>query len=204
MTRPFAGSNPVKTILLTAALFTILPAGAIEYGAVQADKSRITFNSRQMGVPVQGGFPKFTAQVSFDPAKPEAAKVSIAVDTGAVDAGSKEANDEVVGKPWFNVRSFPTATFTATGAKPLGNGKFEIAGQLAIKGKSQPLSAPFTFKTEGTNGVFDGSFTLKRLDFAVGDGPWTDVSTVANEVQVNFHIVAAANATAPVATPKKK
>lgn len=204
MTILVPGRIPLKTIFLSATLLATLPAAAVEYGAVQADKSRITFNSRQMGVPVQGGFPKFTAQVAFDPAKPEAAKVNIAIDTGAVDAGSKEANDEVVGKPWFNVRNFPTATFTATGAKALGNGKFEVTGQLAIKGKSQPLAAPFTFKTEGANGVFDGSFTLKRLDFAVGDGPWTDVSTVANEVQVNFHIVAAANAAAPATPPKKK
>jgi polyisoprenoid-binding protein YceI len=159
-----------------------------------------------MNVPVQGRFPKFTAQLVFDPAKPEGAKVNIAVEASAVDAGSQEANDEVAGKPWFNVRMFPTATFTAAGAKSLGGGKYEMSGQLSIKGKSQALSAPFTFKTEGASGVFDGNFTLKRLDFAVGDGPWADVDTVANEVLITFHIVAAANAAAaaPAAPAKKK
>ena len=39
--------------------------------------------------------------------------------------------------------------------------------------------------------VFDGAFVLKRLDFAVGDGIWSDVSAVANEVQIMFHIVGA-------------
>ena len=31
----------------------------------------------------------------------------------------------------------------------------------------------------------------RRLEFGVGDGVWSDVSTVANEVQIKFHIVAA-------------
>ena len=59
----------------------------------------------------------------------------------------------------------------------------------------------FGFKAEGNNGVFDGGLTLKRTDFAIGEGPWADVSTVANEIQVNFHVVAAASA-APAAKTK--
>ena len=174
---------------------------AVEYSAVQADKSTLTFTSRQMGVPVQGRFPKFTAHIAFDPAKPAAAKVDISIDLASIDAGSKDANDEVVGKQWFNVRMFPAATFTSTAVKALGTGRFEVTGPLMIKGKSVPATATFSFKPEGINGVFDGSFTLKRIDFAIGEGPWADLSTVANEVQVNFHVVAAPSAAAS-AKPK--
>ena len=92
--------------------------------------------------------------------------------------------------------------------KSLGGGKYEVAGPLTIKGKSQPVTAMFAFKAEGNSGIFDGGFTVKRIDFSVGEGAWTDVSMVANDVQVNFHVVAAAsvapaNAKA-VATPKSK
>jgi polyisoprenoid-binding protein YceI len=169
---------------------------AVEFGTVVADKSTITFSSKQMGVPAQGRFPKFTATVSFDPAKPEAAKINVIVEAASIDAGSKEANDEVVGKPWFNVRMFPTATLTSTAVKAIGGGKFELTGQLSIKGKVQPVSAPFTYKNEGANGVFDGTFTIKRLDFSIGEGPWADLGTVANDVQINFHMVAAPTAAA--------
>lgn len=185
-------------VLCLAALAAPGFVSAVEYGAVLPEKSAIGFVSKQMGVAVNGKFPKFTAQVAFDPAKPDAAKVSISIDTAAIDAGSKDANDEVVGKQWFNVRMFPTATFTSTGVKPAGPGKYEIAGTLSIKGKSQQVVAPFTFKAEGSNGVFEGAFVVKRIDFAIGEGPWTDVSMVANDVQVNFRIVAAAASPAPV------
>jgi len=169
-------------------------ACAVEYTAVLADKSTLVFQSKQMGVAVQGGFPKFTAQVTFDPAKPEAAKVNLSIDTAAIDAGSKDANDEVVGKQWFNVKMFPTATFVSSGVKALGGGKFEVSGPLTIKGKTLPVKAPFTMKVDGTNAAFDGSFTIKRTDYAIGEGPWADLDTVANEVLIHFHVVAAAAA----------
>ena len=154
-----------------------------------------------MGVPVQGSFPKFTTKIAFDPAKPEAATVLLSIDLATIDAGSKDANDEVVGKQWFNVRMFPAATFTSSAVKALGDGRYEVAGPLMIKVKSVPVTAAFNFKTEGVNGVFDGCFTMKRIDFAIGEGPWADVSTVANEIQVKFRVVAAASGAAAPAAP---
>ncbi|MEO8384461.1 MAG: YceI family protein [Betaproteobacteria bacterium] len=195
-------TNVTRIFLASTLVIAANSAQAIEYSAVQLDKSTITFTSKQMGVPVQGRFPKFTARVAFDPAKPAAAKVDLIIDLAAIDAGSKDADDEVVGKQWFNVKAFPTASFTSSIVKAVGAGRYEVTGPLSIKGKANPVTAKFGFKTDGNNGVFDGDFTLKRIDFAIGEGPWADLSTVANEVQVNFHVVAAAAATAP--TPKAK
>lgn len=198
----------MKTVLACACISGVaLSAHAVEYSAVQTDKSAITFVSKQMGVPVNGRFPKFTAQVAFDPAKPEAGKVNISIDLATIDAGSQDANDEVVGREWFNVRMFPSATFSSTSMKSLGGGKYEVTGSLALKGKTKPVTATVAFKPEGNNGVFEGGFTLKRIDYAIGEGVWTDVSMVANDVQVNFRIVAAAPAAAPApakaSTPAK-
>ena len=193
----------LRTLFIASFAVAAGNAAAIEYGAVQSDKSTLTFTSRQMGVPVQGRFPKFTARVAFDPAKPDAAKVDISIDLAAIDAGSKDANDEVVGKQWFNVKMFPVASFTSNAVKTLGANRYEVTGPLTIKGKAVPVTAAFTFKAEGGNGIFDGSFTLKRIDFAIGEGPWADLSTVAHEVQVNFHVIASAPASAALPTKTK-
>lgn len=177
-------------LLATALLLAAGSASAVEFGTVQADKSTLAFTSKQMGVPVDGKFRKFTAAVTFDPAKPAAASAKLDLDLGSIDAGSADANSEVVGKGWFNIKVFPNATFVSSTVKALGGDRYELAGKLTIKGKTQDLVAPVTFRQEGGNGVFDGTFTLKRLDFAIGEGAWSDVSTVANEVQIKFHIVA--------------
>jgi polyisoprenoid-binding protein YceI len=165
-------------------------AQAAEFSQVQADKSTLTFGYKQMGVPAEGAFRKFAAIIAFDPAKPTAASAQFEIDLASIDVGAKEGNDEVVGKQWFNVKSFPTAKFVSTSVKALGGNRYEVAGKLTIKGKTQEVSAPFTVKQEGAVAVFNGGFTLKRLDFAIGEGPWADVGTVANEVQITFHVLA--------------
>lgn len=184
--------RPAPTLFLALLLGASAgSARAAEFGLFQPEKSSLTFVSKQMGVPVDGTFKKFAATLAFDPARPAAASAKFDLDLASIDAGSKDANDEVVGKAWFNLKTFPTASFVSTAVKPLGGDRYELAGKLTIKGKAQDIVAPMSFRQEGANGVFDGSFTLKRLDFAVGDGIWSDVSAVANEVQIKFRIVAA-------------
>ena len=172
-------------------------SGAAEFSEVQPSRSTITFAYKQMGVPMEGKFNKFSARIAFDPAKANSAQASIEVDLASIDTGFSESNDEIAGKLWFNTKVFPIAQFVSTGVKTLGNNRYEALGKLAIKGKSLDVSAPFTFMQEGSVAVFDGSFNLKRLDYAIGEGLWADLGTVANEVQVVFHIVASA-------TPSKK
>lgn len=173
--------------LLAAALTT--PVLAVELNNVHADKSTVTFTAKQMGVAVDGRFKKFAAELSFDPAKPQGARASIDIEVASIDAGSPEANDEVVGKQWFNAKAFPTARFVLSSAKALGGNRYEMAGKLTIKGTSRDLTVPVTLQQDGKNAIFDGSFVLRRADFAIGEGAWADFSTVANEVPIRFHIL---------------
>jgi polyisoprenoid-binding protein YceI len=178
------------SILLAGFTFAGI-AVAAELGPIQADKSKLAFVSKQMGVPVEGEFRKFAVQMSFDPARPEAGKAQIEIDMASVDAGSAEANEEVVGKNWFNVKQFPKAGFVSSSVKALGGNKFEVAGKLTIRDKTRDVTAPFTMTPQGANSQFDGSFTIKRADFGIGQGAWADFDTVANEVQIKVKFVAA-------------
>ena len=160
-----------------------------ELSAVQFDKSSIAFVSRQMNVPVEGAFKKFTAQIAIDPARPEAGSARIEIDLASIDAGSAEANDEVKGKSWFNTREFPQASFASTAVRALGGSRFEVSGKMTIKGKTLEARAPFTLRQEKGVLILDGAFPLKRLAYGIGSGVWSDTSVVADEVQVKFHFV---------------
>lgn len=167
-------------------------SGAAEFSEVQAGKSTLTFAYRQMNVPMEGRFNKFSARIAFDPAKPDSAQAKIEVDLASINTGFSDSDDEVAGKLWFNTQAFPAAQFVSTGVKALGNNRYEALGKLTIKGKSLDIAAPFTFRQEGATAIFDGTFNLKRLDYAIGEGIWADLGTVANEVRVAFLIVAGA------------
>jgi polyisoprenoid-binding protein YceI len=173
-------------LLLTASL--VPTAHAVEYGLVQADKSRIDFAYQQMGVKMDGRFRKFSSQLSFDPAKPAAAKANFVVALDSIDLGSTEADQEVAGKPWFSTQTLPHASFVSGTVKALGGNRYEVAGKLTIKGQTRDIIVPATFATQSNTGVFDGTFTLRRSDFSIGEGAWAKFDIVANEVQVTFHI----------------
>jgi len=178
--------------LLAAALLAP-PAQALQWQSVDPNKSSLTFVFRQMNVPVDGQFKKFTGQLFFDPRQPDAARASIDLDVGSIDAGSDEANDAVVGKAWFNAKEFPVAKFVSTTVKPLGGNRYQVNGKISIKGRTQDVSAPVTATSQGGTTVFDGSFVLKRSDFAIGEGIWADFDSVANEIQIKFHFLASAS-----------
>ena len=181
-------------VLLVGALPIGLSSGAyaIEFKQVLTDKSTLSFNYKQMNVPLEGKFRQFEARIAFDPAKLNVAQAQLKIILASIDAGSSEANKALVGKPWFNAETYPSAQFVSTSVKALVDNRFEARGKLTIKGKTLDMLVPFTFKAEGSSGIFDGVFVLKRLDYAIGEGAWTDVSAVANEVQIRFHLVAVA------------
>jgi polyisoprenoid-binding protein YceI len=176
--------------LLLLAGAAVTSADAAGFTVRSGDQSSLSFVYRQMGVPVEGRFTKYSARITFDPAEPAAAKASLELDLTSTDAGSAEANDELAGKAWFDTKAFPKATFVSERVKALGNGRFEVSGRMTIKGRSREVSAPFAFTPRGDDALFEGAFVLKRADFAIGEGVWADFGTVANEVQVKFRFLA--------------
>jgi polyisoprenoid-binding protein YceI len=174
-------------LTITALAAAALAGPALAQQVLPA-QSEIAFVSRQMGVPVEGKFGQWTAQISFDPKRPTAGKVGFTIQTGSARFGSPETDAEVPKAPWFNVARFPTASFTSSSIKPLGGGRFEVAGTLSIKGNNQPVVVPVTLTQSGANGTATGSFSIKRLDFKIGEGEWADTSMVANDVTVKFKL----------------
>ncbi len=176
---------PCSAALLGLAF--IQPALAAEQALVPA-QSEVSFVARQLGVPLDGKFKSFSAQSAFDPKSPQTSKIAFTVELGSV-AVNADANAELVKPDWFNTVKFPKATFQSTAIKALGAGRFEVVGKLAIKGNARDLLVPLQLSQAGGLSTATGAFTLKRLDFKVGDGEWADTSIVANDVQVKFKLV---------------
>jgi polyisoprenoid-binding protein YceI len=177
----------IKFVFISASLIVVTGAATAQQKLVPAE-SEIAFISKQLGVPVSGKFKKFDAEVSFDPKKPEAAKVNFTVDLLSADIGNSETETELKKPGWFNSAKVPAATFQSSSVKSLGAGKFEFTGKLAIKGISQNVVVPVTVTQSSGKSRAMGSFNLKRLDFKIGDGDWNDVTLVANEVVVNINL----------------
>jgi polyisoprenoid-binding protein YceI len=175
----------MKRWILTLAVAVLAAAGQLAAAqTVVPQGSDIGFVSRQLGVPVEGRFTAWKAELVFDPKTPAAGRVAFTIDTGSARFGNAETDGEVKKTSWFDVAKFPQASFQSTAIKAAAPGKYEVTGKLTIKGQSRDVTVPVSL--DGS--VASGSFTIKRLEFRIGDGEWADTSMVANDVLVKFKL----------------
>jgi len=176
----------LPALALGSTLSWAAPAGTQQ--KLLPQQSEIVFVSKQMGVPVEGHFKKFAAQISFDPAKPAVSKMAFTVDVASATLGVPESDSELPKSSWFNTAKFPQATFQSSAVKGVGAGKFEISGQLSIKGNVRDIVVPVALTQTGPTTTAVGTFVLKRLAFKIGENEWADTSMVADDVQVKFKL----------------
>lgn len=167
--------------------FVALSVVSLAGSGVDPAKSKVTATFKQMNVPVEGEFKTFSGTVVFDAAKPEQSSAKFEITTASFDIGQDDYNAEVRKPEWFDSAKFPKATFVSTAVKPLGGGKFQVTGKLALKGKFQELSFPMTAKSEGAGTRFEGSVPLSRKFFGIGDPAWAEA--VDDSVTVHFVVV---------------
>jgi polyisoprenoid-binding protein YceI len=184
----FLLAAPAMAQTKPAAAATAATASAAKLVPAQSD---IAFTFRQMGVPVDGHFKKFDAQLAFDPKNAAAGKVSLSIELASATIGDAATDAELVKPEWFDTKKIPTASFQSTSIKTLGGGKFEVAGKLTIKGQVHDTVVPVALTQAGGTTTATGAFAMKRLDFKIGEGEWKDTSIVANDVQVKFKLAIA-------------
>jgi polyisoprenoid-binding protein YceI len=181
-------------VIATTAAFGMASSAVAAPLKLDPAKSSVSAVFKQLNVPVEAKFKKFSAQIDFDSAKPESGKAGVDIDIASFDLGEAEYNAEVQKKDWFNAAQFPKASFVSSAIKatpgaPAGT-KYDVTGKLTIKGKSADVHFPLSVKKEGAAQVFDGTVAIKRLAFNVGEGEWKDTGMVADEITIKFHFVA--------------
>ena len=143
---------------------TLLAQPALAQQKLDTAKSEVQFTARQMGVPLDGHFKKFDAQVAFDPAKLATSKITFTVDTGSATSVQR------------------------TGDMIKNGRRGTMGGKLTIKGNSVNVVAPVTLTQAGPVTTATGAFPIKRLAFKIGENEWADTSMVADDVQVKFKL----------------
>ncbi len=81
----------------------------------------------------------------FDEATATLSAVRIEVDTASVFSNQRKRDEHLKGPDFLNSNEFPRMVFTADTARRTGERMFEIAGQLQLLGKTQPLTLQATW-----------------------------------------------------------
>lgn len=180
----------IRPLVLLTALAAPVAVNAATYSVIDSEKSEVVFRYEQMGVKMDGRFTALDGDIIYDSEKPENASLTLRVKVDSADAGSDEANDEIVKKEWFDAQAFPLATFVAKTVTPKADNELQVEGTLDIKGHQQQIQFPVKVLEENGKVTFTGSFPLLRGDYAIGEGPWSAYDIVANDIQIDFNVIA--------------
>jgi cytochrome b561 len=163
--------------------------------AVDPAQSSILFKSAYMGRPFEGRFQNWTATIQFDPAKPQDARIRVAIPTASARTGEPYFDENISQGDWFDAAKYPEAVFEVNeGVFKDSETQYEATGVLTLKGQRYPLRLPFTLEINGANAKMHGEITLQRLDLGIGRDTLAeakgDEEWVANDVRVVIDVVA--------------
>lgn len=118
--------------------------------------------------------PNATGEVKFDSENPQKSTVNVTLPVGQIDTFVPKLTEEFRGAEYFDVAKYPTATFRSTKVTAKGDDKFEIVGDLTLKGITKPVTLEAKLNKQGEQPMlkkpaigFDATGTIKRSDFKI-------------------------------------
>ena len=176
------------TLRICAALIVLLPCAALA-DVWQGDQhsGALRFVATQAGAKFPGHFGEFKVHFDFNPAEPAKGSLDVSIAAKSADTADAERDEVLHGKDFFWVEHFPEAKYHAEGFKRDGKG-WTAAGELTLRGVTQPVAVRFEVEPKQKQLGMKGSATLRRLEFGVGQGDWTDTTWVGDPVDVAFDL----------------
>jgi polyisoprenoid-binding protein YceI len=178
----------MRRLCFLLSLFAASAAGATDYVALPG--STLGFTATYQGEAFAGSFAKFVPQIRFDPGKLAESRFDVRITLASADTRNSERDDMLKGSEFFDTANKPEGRYVATRFRALGGNRYVADGVLTLHGVSKPAPLAFSW-TPGTKPTLDGTAMLKRLDFNVGTGDWTDLDLIPNEVKVRTHLLLA-------------
>jgi polyisoprenoid-binding protein YceI len=174
--------------LLGAALTALAPAAAAAPAWRALDGGRIGFTASWEGSDFDGVFHHFEAAIAFAPDDLASSRFDVKVDVTSADTQSSDRDEALADPEWFDYAHHPQATFVASSFSTTGEGHYEAAGTLTIKGISHELRFPFTWDAHDGKAHLLGETTVVRTDFHIGEGEWADGDTIGLDVRVRVDL----------------
>jgi polyisoprenoid-binding protein YceI len=159
--------------------------------SVDPAQSEIAFSGTHAGRTFKGVFQSWAATIDFDPDAPETGKVEVVVDLSTARTGDGTYDRTLPQKDWLDTTASSKATFASNAIRKGDTaGQYVADGTLTIRGKTQPVTLPFTLTTDGDKARMSGRTVLKRLDYGIGQSSDGNGGFVSLEIPVDVKVAA--------------
>lgn len=187
--------NMKRLALVTGILALAAPLALAQTSTWTSDPahSEVDFSIIHLTVSnIHGRFGQVAATLVYNEADVTKSTVTATIDTSTVDTGVAPRDNDLKGANYFDVATYPTATFTSTSVTKSGDGLI-INGNLTLHGVTKPV----VLNAEGPRGPapgmdhkphagFSATTTIKRSDFGIGTK--FPAAIVGEDVKLNIEL----------------
>jgi len=122
---------------------------------------------------IRGDFGAVTGTVEYDGKDLTKAKISASIDVNSITTRVAARDDHLKTDDFFDVKNHPTMKFVSTSITPKGNGRYNLTGDLTIRGVTKSVTfemtapaGPVTVRGDTRLGA-SASGTINRKDFNI-------------------------------------
>lgn len=175
----------ILSVLVLVASLGVGRASAAESLTLDSEKSKIEFIGKKPDGKHVGGFKAFKASGNADFQNHATNKLEIVIDTTSIWSDNEKLTNHLKNPDFFDVRKYPTITFTATKIAPKGEGKADITGDLTMLGKTVAITVPAKVGVDEERITINTNFKLDRTKWGMAYG----TGNIENDVEVTAQMV---------------
>jgi polyisoprenoid-binding protein YceI len=120
------------------------------------------------------------------------------IKSASIDTGVKMRDDHLRSSDFFDVETYPTITFEATGLEQRGADSWTLTGELSLHGQRRPVNLDLTYggygpdPWGGVRAAFHAETQLHRNDFAINYNAMVraGVAAIGSTVKIELDIQA--------------
>jgi polyisoprenoid-binding protein YceI len=174
------------TILLLPLFFSFAPAQ--NYRPVE-EKSEVQFKVSHQIIfksTVTGSFSGLKGTILFDPKDLSASSFDVSIDAATINTGIGMRDNDLKKDKYFDVQQYPVIMIKSKAiTKGTHENEYVLSALLTMKGKTLPISFPFTAVPKDSGYILKGQFHINRFEFNIGPD-----NSIDKDVEVDLKVAA--------------
>ncbi len=156
--------------------------------------TQVEFAVKHLGMmTVRGHFTDVTSSGTIDPDNPANSSFEVKIDVASIKTHNPQRDNDLKSSNFLELEKYPTITFKSTKIEPAGADRFNMTGDLTVKGNTRQVTLPlmrygeFNDPNMGHRIAYSAEGQINRKDYGltmdmVLDGRFV----VGNEVKIQI------------------
>jgi polyisoprenoid-binding protein YceI len=156
--------------------------------------TQVEFAVKHLGMmTVRGNFTDVLASGDINVEHPESASVEVVIQTASIRTHNERRDNDLRTSNFLDVENYPTITFKSTKIESAGQDRYNMTGDLTIKGNTRPVTlavvnyGEFNDPNMGHRIGYGAETQIQRKDFGLNVDMLMDGRLViGNEIQITI------------------